>query len=258
MKGAETVDLRAKSAEMGEVADPDRPPPDLVLIGRADAAAGRADLAGAAGVLAQRVEVAVEGEDERAGVGDLEVVRCHGHALLAEPLDLGPERPGVEHDPVADHREGASDDSRREQGKLVGLFADDERVAGIVPALEAGDDIGPARQPVDDLALPLVAPLDADDGDVGHAMLLLMTVEALGRGRGEVHTSSSPSRSDGHGGGANGAVSPSTALRAVPLPVSARIERRASSFSSHAVTSAPLATSASTVARPERASPSTA
>jgi hypothetical protein len=39
-------------------------------------------------------------------------------------------------------------------------------VAGIVAALEAHDQIGAAAQPVDDLALALIAPLAADDGDV--------------------------------------------------------------------------------------------
>ena len=48
--------------------------------------------------------------------------------------------------------------------KLVGLVADDERVAGIVAALEAHDHVGAAGQPVDDLAFALVAPLRADDG----------------------------------------------------------------------------------------------
>ena len=54
------------------------------------------------------------------------------------------------------------------QRKLVGLVADDERVAGIVAALEADDEIGAAGQPVDDLALALVAPLAADHGYVRH------------------------------------------------------------------------------------------
>ena len=50
--GAQAVELRAELAEMGEIADPDRAAPDLVLIGGADAATRRSDLAGAAGVLA--------------------------------------------------------------------------------------------------------------------------------------------------------------------------------------------------------------
>jgi len=41
-------------------------------------------------------------------------------------------------------------------------------MAGIVTALEAHDDVGLLRQPVDDLALPLVAPLGADDDNIGH------------------------------------------------------------------------------------------
>jgi hypothetical protein len=52
------------------------------------------------------------------------------------------------------------------QAQLVGLAVDDERMAGIVAALEAHDDVGALRQPVDDLALALVAPLGADHGDV--------------------------------------------------------------------------------------------
>src|SRR5712691_5045971 len=41
-------------------------------------------------------------------------------------------------------------------------------MAGIVTALEAHDDVGLLRQPVDDLALPFVAPLGADDDNIGH------------------------------------------------------------------------------------------
>src|SRR4051794_19068711 len=41
-------------------------------------------------------------------------------------------------------------------------------MAGIVAALEAHDDVGLFRQPVDDLALPFVAPLGADDDNIGH------------------------------------------------------------------------------------------
>src|ERR1700746_3820485 len=41
-------------------------------------------------------------------------------------------------------------------------------MAGIVAALEAHDDVGLLRQPVDDLALPFVAPLGADDDNIGH------------------------------------------------------------------------------------------
>ena len=91
--GAKAVEQRVELAEMGKVADADRAPADLVLIGRADAAAGRADLACARGVLAQPIEVAVDRQDQRAGFGDPQHVGRHFDALLAHPLDLGFQRP---------------------------------------------------------------------------------------------------------------------------------------------------------------------
>jgi hypothetical protein len=41
-------------------------------------------------------------------------------------------------------------------------------VAGVVAALEAHDNVGALRQPVDDLAFALVAPLGADHHHVRH------------------------------------------------------------------------------------------
>src|SRR5690606_23296224 len=64
-------------------------------------------------------------------------------------------------------RQRAAHDPGRQQRKLVNLVTDDERVPGIVAALKAYHGIGPARQPVDDLALSLIAPLGADYGNVG-------------------------------------------------------------------------------------------
>ena len=60
----------------------------------------------------------------------------------------------------------------RQQRQLVDLAVDDQRVAGIVAALEAHHDVGALRQPVDDLALAFVAPLRADDHHIGHASSL--------------------------------------------------------------------------------------
>jgi hypothetical protein len=42
-------------------------------------------------------------------------------------------------------------------------------MAGVVAALESHHHIGAAGEPVDNLALALVAPLRADDGYVAHA-----------------------------------------------------------------------------------------
>ena len=89
-------------------------------------------------------------------------------ALRLHPVDLGQQRLGVDHHAVADDAELAAHQAARQQRQLVGLVADHQRVAGVVAALEAHHDIGAAGQPVDDLALALVAPLGADHGDIGH------------------------------------------------------------------------------------------
>src|SRR6185437_2222891 len=64
---AEPVEIGAEFVEMRKIADPDRAAADLVIVRRADAAPGRADLAGARRILAQAVEVAVDGKDQGTG-----------------------------------------------------------------------------------------------------------------------------------------------------------------------------------------------
>src|SRR5262249_62076078 len=57
-------------------------------------------------------------------------------------------------------------DPRRNQMQHGLLAADHERVPGVVPALEAHHALRMVGEPVDDLALALVAPLGAYDYDV--------------------------------------------------------------------------------------------
>ena len=168
--GEQTLDLVVEHLRLGEVHEPDRAPRDLVLVGRADAALGRADLR-PAGVaqFSLGVEFAVQRQDQRHVLGDLEICGRHLDALAAYFLDLVDQMVGIEHDAVADHRELArAHDARRKQRELEHLAVDDQRMAGVVAALEAHDDVGANRQPVDDLALPFVAPLGADHDDIGH------------------------------------------------------------------------------------------
>src|SRR5690242_8252833 len=63
---AEAIEQRPHVLEPREVADADRAAADLVLIGRADTSARGADLPRARCILAKRVEVAVDGEYQRA------------------------------------------------------------------------------------------------------------------------------------------------------------------------------------------------
>jgi hypothetical protein len=50
----------------------------------------------------------------------------------------------------------------------IQVLADLDRVTGIRPSLETHDDVRVRREEVDDLALPLVAELTADDHRGGH------------------------------------------------------------------------------------------
>jgi hypothetical protein len=75
----------------------------------------------------------------------------------------------VDHHAIADDGELArTDDARGQQRQLVADTVDDQRVAGIVAALEAHHHVGAFRQPVDNLAFSLVTPLRPDDNYVGH------------------------------------------------------------------------------------------
>ena len=123
-------------------------------------------------------------------------------ALGAHALDLVQQRPGIDHHAVADHRQLALHHARRQQRELVDAVADHEGVAGVVAALEAHHHVGAVGQPVDHLALALVAPLGADHRHIG-----------------QVASPPAPLR---------GKASPNCAWAAFPRPFSAR-RRNASS-----------------------------
>ena len=165
---ADPVQLRTKIVKVCQIADPDRAAANLVLIGRTDSAPRGADLARAAGIFAQGIKIAVERQDQRGIFGDLQVLRVHIDPL---PLQLGhfiAEVPGIKHDAVADDRKRAGDNARGKQRQLVNLIAHDQRMTGIVATLKAHHGIGAAGQPVDNLALALIAPLSADYRYIGH------------------------------------------------------------------------------------------
>ena len=74
---------------------------------------------------------------------------------------------GVEDDAVADevHHARAEDADGEEVGGVF-FAADADGVPGVGAAAVADDDVGVLGQEVDDLALALVAPLEADDGGI--------------------------------------------------------------------------------------------
>ena len=91
----------AQRLGVGEVADADAAARDLVLVGRADAARGRPDLALAAPRLAQQVELAVVRQDEVRLVADDQPV-ADRDAGGRELVDLGEQRLRVDDHAVAD------------------------------------------------------------------------------------------------------------------------------------------------------------
>ncbi len=108
-------------------------------------------------------------QDQRDVLGNAQTLGRDLHALAAEPADLLKQRTRIEHHAVADHRKLAgTHHARRQQRELVGVAADDERVARVVTALEAHDDVRLLGQPVDELSLAFVAPLGADHDHVRH------------------------------------------------------------------------------------------
>ena len=111
----------------------------------------------------------MEGENERRVFRNAQVFGANGNTLLPEPLHLGNQRMRIDHHAIADDRELARPyDTGRKQAQLVADSVDDQRMSGIVATLKAHNDIGPLRQPVDDLALALVSPLRADDHHISH------------------------------------------------------------------------------------------
>ncbi len=174
--GQQPRDLAVERRQVGEIHHADGAAADLVLVGGADAAHRRADLgAGRRAVLAQARRVRGGRKDQRRVLGDAQVVAGDDDALLAQGRDLLHQMVRVDHDAVADDRQLAgAHDARGQQRELVGDAVDDERVAGVVPALEAHDDVRLDGQPVDDLALAFVAPLGADDDHVRHGCFALL------------------------------------------------------------------------------------
>ena len=139
----------------------------LVGVARADAALRRADLELAELGLAGVVEHQVVGHDQ---------VRVGADPQAADVDPVGPQvvdllgqHARVDDHAVADHAQLAGvEDAAGDQVELPRLPLAHDRVAGVVAALEADDDLGALGEQVDDLALALIAPLGADDADSRH------------------------------------------------------------------------------------------
>ena len=108
-------------------------------------------------------------QDKGSVFGNDQIVRRDGDTLPTQAFHLLHQMPWIDNDAIADDRElPRAYDARRQQRELVDDATDDQRMAGIVATLKAHDDVGAFREPIDDLALALVAPLRADYRYIGH------------------------------------------------------------------------------------------
>ena len=87
-------------------------------------------------------------------------------AVGDELVDLGEQRLGIEHDAVADRAAHARmQDAARNLVQDERVLAQIDGVPGVRAALVAHHPVGALGEHVDELALPFVAPLRADDDD---------------------------------------------------------------------------------------------
>lgn len=133
----------------------------LVGVGGADAALGRADFFRAGAGFLQRVGALVIFENQLGAVRQADVV--DREALGGDALHLFDQAEHVDDEAVADDVDDVrTEDSGGNQVQHIVLVADFDGVPRVVAALEADHHIHIARQNVDELAFPFVAPLGSD------------------------------------------------------------------------------------------------
>ena len=163
------IELLPQDARVEQVLDADPGPGDLVAVGRADAAAGRADPRAAQVPFGHLVQRPVVRRDQVRVGRDQELGAVH--AAGGEAVDLVQQHLRVDHHAVADHRDDVGrQHPGRQQVQGVALVADDHRVAGVVPALVSDHVVDAVPEQVGGLALALIAPLSPDYHDRGHAV----------------------------------------------------------------------------------------
>ena len=105
----------------------------------------------------------VEWKDERARIAYPNPF-LRRHAALGEHAQLFAQRSRRQHHPVPDQAlHAVAHHTRGYEVQDGSLTPDDERVTGVVAALKPNDGRGPIGEPVDDLPLAFVAPLQAYD-----------------------------------------------------------------------------------------------
>jgi hypothetical protein len=172
---------------------------DLVGVAGADAAAGGAD-GGAAAGLVEAVFFHVVGEDDVRVVAQGEVL-ADRHPRVGQRAHFIEKLLRVDDNPVGnDGCQVRPQHAGGQQGEFEGLAAVDDGVAGVGSAVVADDAVEGLAEQIDDLALGLVAPLEADDTGRTHRIPLAARPGRAGRRRGR----GPRIRLSGHGGRSRG------------------------------------------------------
>ena len=165
-----TVNAGDEGCLIREVSNADCAAAYFILIARANAATGGADLCAlACGFFASAVEFTVDRQDQRSVFRDHQRFWRDFYALLTNGRDLFDEVPRIENNTVTNDRKlTATHNARRQHVQFIDFPVDNERMACIVTALKTRDHVSAFRQPVYNLTFSFVAPLSADDNYVGH------------------------------------------------------------------------------------------
>ena len=163
-------DLLGKLRLVENIGDTNPDAGDLVLVARADSAAGGTDLLTAGvpldhlvhGDVIRHQQVRVGGDQQPLGID----------AAILEALQLVEQNAGVDHHAVADHVGDAwrQDARRNEVEREVLARRQHHGMAGIVAALVPHDPLDAAPEQIGGLTFALVTPLSADEHDCRHGV----------------------------------------------------------------------------------------
>ncbi len=164
----EFAHLASEHLGLHQVGKTNAAPTDLVLIGRANAAAGGADFA-AGTAFTRLVDGHVVGHDDMRVAVDHQLRIIFEIAAFFKIIDLLQKDARVEHHPVGDYAALAFvQNAGRNQMQNRLLLAHHEGVSGVVAALVTDDLIGILRVNINNFSLAFVTPLGADNHNIGH------------------------------------------------------------------------------------------
>ena len=186
--------LSAEKLRIEQVGDADAAARGLVLVAGADAARSGADGDPALAAFRHFLHHAMGGKQHVRAIADAQIGGDRDAGRF-QSIDLAQQRGGVDDQAVADHGLlPGTQNAARDQFQNELLFADENRVAGIVPALIARHDVELFREEIDDFAFTLVAPLGAEDDYVSHFDQTYLVYRTRERKSGETEKRTTSSR----------------------------------------------------------------